>query len=34
MRLLVVDDDALVAQSLATILSAEPDIDEIGRAHV
>ena len=30
MRLLVVDDDALVAQSLATILSAEPDVDVVG----
>ena len=30
MRLLVVDDDALVAQSLAIILSAEPDIDVVG----
>ena len=30
MRLFVVDDDALVAQSLATILSAEPDVDVVG----
>ena len=30
MRLLVVDDDALVAQSLATILSTEPDVDVVG----
>ena len=30
MRVLIVDDDAFVAQSLATILSAEADIDVVG----
>lgn len=30
MKVLVVDDDPLVAQSLATILSAEADIDVVG----
>lgn len=30
MRVLVIDDDALIAQSLATILGAEPDIDVVG----
>ncbi|SPT52813.1 Response regulator protein vraR [Actinomyces bovis] len=30
MKVLVVDDDALVAQSLATILSVEPDIEVVG----
>lgn len=30
MRLLIVDDDAIVAQSLATILSAHSDIDVVG----
>ena len=31
MKVLIVDDDALVTQSLATILSVEPDIEVIGR---
>ena len=30
MRVLIVDDDAFVAQSLATILSVEADIDVVG----
>ncbi|WP_103061826.1 response regulator [Actinomyces qiguomingii] len=30
MRVLVVDDDLLLARSLATILGAEPDIDVVG----
>ncbi|MCL3777631.1 MULTISPECIES: response regulator transcription factor [unclassified Actinomyces] len=30
MKVLIVDDDALVAQSLATILSAEQDVDVVG----
>ena len=32
MRVLIVDDDAIVVQSLATILSAEDGIDVVGRA--
>ena len=31
MKVLIVDDDALVTQSLATILSVEPDVEVIGR---
>ena len=30
MRVLIVDDDALVAQSLSTILSVEDDVDVVG----
>lgn len=30
MRVLIVDDDAIVAGSLATILAAEDDIEVIG----
>ena len=30
MRVLIVDDDALVAQSLSTILSVEADVDVVG----
>ena len=30
MRVLIVDDDAIVVQSLATILSAEDGIDVVG----
>ncbi|MDO4791737.1 MAG: response regulator transcription factor [Buchananella hordeovulneris] len=32
MRVAIVDDDALVAQSLVTILAAEPDIEVVGVA--
>ena len=32
MRVLIVDDDALVAQSLSTILSVEDDVDVVGWA--
>ena len=31
MKVLIVDDDALVTQSLATILSVEPDVEVVGR---
>ena len=30
MRVLIVDDDALVAQSLSTILSVEDDVEVVG----
>ena len=30
MKVLIVDDDAFVAQSLATILSVEPDVEVVG----
>ena len=31
MKVLIVEDDALVTQSLATILSVEPDVEVVGR---
>ena len=30
MKVLIVDDDTFVAQSLATILSVEPDVEVVG----
>ena len=30
MRVIVVDDDAIVVRSLATILGAEPDVEVVG----
>ena len=30
MRVIVVDDDAIVVRSLSTILSVEPDIEVVG----
>lgn len=32
-RVCIVDDDTFVTTSLATILSAEPDVDVVGKAH-